>query len=353
MILTEAEGLRKLGTAIFTALGAEEKRAAFVSGTLVEANLCGHDSHGVFYYATYGDRIKKKFIDPKVDPVIVKETPASAYVDGRWGFGQVTAMKVMETAVEKARKSMVAAVGAYNVNHIGRLGYYTTWATTQGMVGMLFANVGNPLVSGFHGTGRTFGTNPVSISTPTATGENFLMDYATSLAAAGKISVARAKHAKIPIHWVRDKNGKQTDDPNAFYDGGYLLGFGEHKGYGLQMAAELLGAVLTGSRTSMDNSQNPPSPNGVFCVAINPEAFVGLEPFKTRSSEVIKIVKSRVPEPGETVLVPGDPERIAKASRLRDGIQLPEDSWDAITRLAAELGIDPSIALKRWSDKAR
>jgi uncharacterized oxidoreductase len=96
----------------------------------------------------------------------------------------------------------------------------------------------------------------------------------------------------------------------------------------------------------MDDSQNPPSPNGVFCIAINPEAFVGLKPFKEKSSEIIKIVKSRKPEQGQTVLVPGDPERISKKQRLRDGIQLPEDTWDQITKISLELGLDPKIALK-------
>ena len=347
MIVTEAQGLRELGIQIFVALGAPKAKAEFVVETLVEANLCGHDSHGVYYFPVYGERIKLGHIHPKENPRIVKETPASAYLDGRWGFGQIAAKKMIEVAVEKAQTSMVAAVGGYNINHIGRLGYYTTWATQQDMVGMMFANVGNPLVSPFHGTGRTFGTNPASISTPTATGENFLMDYATSLAAAGKLSVARAKHVKVPSHWIRDKNGNPTDDPNAFYDGGYLVGFGEHKGYGVQMASELLGAALTGSRTSMEDSQNPPSPNGVFCIAINPEAFVGLQAFKEKSNEIIKIVKSRKPEKGQQVLVPGDPERISKAQKLHDGIQLPEDTWDQITKISKELGIDAKIALKK------
>jgi uncharacterized oxidoreductase len=347
MIVTEAQGLKELGVQIFVALGASKQKAELVTETLVKANLCGHDSHGVFFFPVYGNRIKQGYIHPKENPRIIKETPSSAYIDGRWGFGQVVAMKMMETAVEKAKTNMIAAIGAYNVNHIGRLGYYTTWATEQDMIGMMFANVGNPLVSPFHGTGRTFGTNPVSISSPTATGENFLMDYATSLAAAGKLNVARAKHAKIPTHWARDKNGNPTDDTNAFYDDGYLLGFGEHKGYGLQIASELLGAALTGSRTSMEDSKNPPSPNGVFCIAINPEAFVGLEAFKLKSAEVIKIIKSRKPEKGETVLVPGDPERISCRQRLREGIPLPEDTWWEISKISLELGLDPNIAIKK------
>ena len=346
MIITEAEGLRRLGIQIFSGLGAPEDKAKFVSETLVEANLCGHDSHGVSYYATYGDRIRKGFIKPLFDPVVVKETPSTAHVDGKWGFGQIVAMRMMEIVVEKAKKNMISAVGAFNVNHIGRLGFYTEWATRQNMIAMMFANVGNPIVAGFHGTSRTFGTNPMSISAPTDTGEAFLMDYATSLAAAGKISVARAKKVKIPTSWTRDKDGKQTDDPNAYSEGGWMMGFGEHKGYGLQMVSELLGAALTGSRISMDDSRNPPSPNGVFCIALNPEAFVGLEAFKDKATEIIKIVKSRPPEPGETVLVHGDPERISKKERLKNGIPIPEPTWEQITKLSQELNIDPSIALK-------
>ena len=347
MITTEAQGLRELGTQIFVALGATNSKAEFVAETLVEANLCGHDSHGVYYFSVYGERIRQGHIHPKENPRIVKETSASAYIDGRWGFGQVAAMKMMETAVEKAKTNMVAAVGGFNINHIGRLGYYTTWATEQDMVGMMFVNVGNACVSAFHSIGRTFGTNPASISTPTATGENFLMDYATSFAASGKLSVARAKHVKVPSHWIRDRNGNPTDDPNAYYDGGYLVGFGEHKGYGIQMVSELLGAALTGSRTSMDEIQKPPSTNGVFCIAINPKAFVGLDAFKGKSSDIIKIVKSRKPEKGETVLIPGDPERISKKQRQREGILIPEDSWEQISKISVELGLDPKIALKR------
>jgi LDH2 family malate/lactate/ureidoglycolate dehydrogenase len=325
MIITEAQGLRELGTKIFVALGAPKSKAEFVAETLVEANLCGHDSHGAFYFPVYGERIRQGYIQPKENPRIVKETPTSAYIDGRWGFGQIAAKKMIATAVEKASTNMVAAVGGFNINHIGRLGYYTTWVTEQNMIGMMFANVGNPIVSPFHGAEKAFGTNPASISTPTSTGENFLMDYATSLAAAGKLSVARAKHVKVPSHWIRDKNGNPTDDPNAFYEG----------------------AVLTGSRASMDNSQNPPSPNGVFCIAINPEAFIGLDAFKKKSSEVISYVKSRKPERGETVLIPGDPERISKKKRLSEGIPLPEDSWDQIIKISLELGLDPKIALKK------
>ena len=175
MIVTQAEGLRELGTQIFHAQGAPEEKAAFVAETLVEGNLTGHDSHGVQYFVTYSDRIREGFIDVKAEPQIEKETPTTALVDGRWAFGQLTAMKAMETAVDKAREGMIAAVGAHNCNHIGRLGYYNTWAASQGMIGIMFVNVGNPNVAGYNIQARAFGTNPVSVSSPTGRETTFLL----------------------------------------------------------------------------------------------------------------------------------------------------------------------------------
>ncbi len=161
MITLPAEGLERLGTKIFEALGMGEDRAAFVSHTLVEANLTGHDSHGVFYFVTYADRIRNGFIDVKAEPAVAKETPNTALVDGRWAPGQVTAMRVAELAVEKAKDGMVGAVGAFNCNHIGRVGYYTSWAAGRGAICMMFRQRGKPHRLSLRWTGEGHGDQPL------------------------------------------------------------------------------------------------------------------------------------------------------------------------------------------------
>jgi len=341
MKLFAADKLRQLGVEIFTAQGLAREKAEFLAGTLVEANLTGHDSHGVTYYAAYSNRIKNGHIDVNAEPEIVKETANSALIDGHYAPGQVTAKHLIKVAVEKAKENVVSAVGAYNCNHIGRIGYYTNWAAHQGVVAMLFVNVGGPSVSVYHGMGKAFGTNPFSAAVPTGEAKPFLVDYATSMVAAGKLSVARAKEEKIPLHWVKDKDGKPTDDPSATREGGWLLPFGEHKGYCLQLLTELLGAVLTGSRVGPDPDRTPPSTNGVLAIALDPGAFVGLEALKQGTDEIIDYVKKIEPEPGERVLVPGEPEWESKEQRLRDGIPIPDSTWEQITKLCGELGIDP------------
>lgn len=340
MVVIPVDELKELGVNIFKAQGASEERARFLVGTLVEANLTGHDSHGVHYYVRYSEFIKNGHIKVDEEPVIVKESPSSALIDGRWTFGQVTALKVVETAVEKAKEHMVAGVGAYNCNHIGRIGYYTDWAAKHDIIATFYVNVGNMIVSVHNGLSRAFGTNPFSVSVPTGSDTPFLVDYATSVVAAGKITVARARKSKIPRHWTRDKYGRVTDDPNAMSEGGWLLPFGEYKGQGLQMASELLGAVLTGSRTGLSGITVPPSPNGVFMLAVNPEAFVGLDEFKRSTAELLGKVKSLPAVSGERVMVPGEPEKESKERRLKEGIPVPESTWGEIKALCNRLGVE-------------
>lgn len=346
MIKVQADKITELGIEIFTKQGASLERATFLVDTLVEANLTGHDSHGVFYYVRYSDRIKEGYLKVDAEPKIVKETPGTALIDGNWTFGQITAKKLVETAVDKAKENMVSAVGAFNCNHIGRIGYYTDWAAKQGIITTFYVNVGHPIVSVHNGLGKTFGTNPYSASVPTGGETPFLVDYATSVVAAGKLSVATAKKAKIPKHWTRDQYGRVNDDPTILGQGGWLLPFGEYKGYGLQMVVELLGAVLTGSRIGPSGIGIPPSPNGIFMFAVNPDAFIGLEDFTKNTDALLKQVKEWPALGGERVMVPGMPEQETKAKRLAEGIELPETTYNEIMALCERLDIDADAILK-------
>lgn len=342
MIRVPAEDLMRLGTAIFTALGAPEDKARFIAETIVEANLTGHDSHGVTYYLTYAERVKGGYIDPRAEPRVERETPTTAVIDGCWGFGQLTAMKAMEVAVEKAERSHVAAVAAYRCNHVGRVGYYTAWAARRGFIAMMFLNVGHPVVTVYGGRGRVLGTNPLSIAIPTG-GDPFLLDYATSIVAHGKVKQALLKGERIPRGWIRDREGRETDDPAALEAGGWLLPFGGHKGYCLQLVNELLGSALTGSRSGLDPEEEPPSTNGVFAIAVNPEFSVDLKVFRERCNIILDGVRRCESEAGMRIMIPGEPEWETRRKRLREGIPIPDTLRRSLIALAQELGVDESL----------
>ncbi len=127
---------------ILIKLGASEEEATTVAAHQIGANLAGHDSHGIILLATYADRIKKGHIVPGAPFEVLHETPTTARIDGHWGFGQVVQTKATRLAIEKAQRSMIAAVTVAYQSHVGRLGDYPVMAAKEGLIGMLFCDSG-------------------------------------------------------------------------------------------------------------------------------------------------------------------------------------------------------------------
>jgi len=345
--------LRKLGVAIFECLGTPREYAELVVDLLIDANLVGHDSHGIGYVTIYAKRIREGIIEPKSRPEVINEDLSTALIDGHWGFGQVTARKAMDIAIEKARRASISAVAAFHCNHIGRLGAYTTIAAENDMIGILMANVTHPVVQPYGGASRVFGTNPISVAAPAGENNPFLLDFATSAVAEGKIALAVMKGEKVPIGWIVDKDGVDTDNPRVFstlggtVEGdGRLLSFGArdgHKGYCFSIFVEVLGGILTGAGSIIDGANVHPHENGVLAIVLDVQKFNPLGTFKKRIDSLFSKVHS---EPVDSrfsygqVQVPGEIEWRNREKRLRDGFEVPNSVWQEIVGLAQELGID-------------
>ena len=346
-----AEEIRELEVKILRNLGASQEYAELVVDMLVEASLVGHDSHGVHYITRYAERIKKGIIDPKAVPEVTKETASTAVVDGHWGFGQVTAKKTMEVAIEKAEKSSVSAVGAIHCNHMGRLGAYTSLAAEKNMVGLLAVNVVHPTVQAFGGTTRFFGSNPISVAAPTNQPNPFLLDFATSAVAEGKVGwAAMTGQKKIPQGWIVDEDGHDTEDPLDFSlpngavnenGNGRMLSFGGregHKGYALSFLMEILGGLLPGAGSVSDENMHVYE-NGLLAIVLNVNSFTPITTFKTRINALIKKTHAEPVREGfqyDQVQVPGEFEWRNRETRLQEGIDIPEVAWKQIKQLAEE-----------------
>jgi len=345
--------LRKLGVSIFKHLGAPRDYSELVVDMLVEASLVGHGSHGIRYIPIYAERIKKGIIDIKSRPEVIRETPSTAHIDGHWAFGQATAKKTFEVAIEKAKRSSVSAVAAFHCNHIGRLGAYTMMAAKNDMIGILTANVAHPIVQPFGGASRVFGTNPISVAVPAGEMKPFLLDFATSAVAEGKIGLSAMTGAKIPLGWIVDKEGHETDNPldfstptGAVGEDGRLLSFGSrdsHKGYCLSILMEILGGLLTGAGSFVDGENVHSYENGILAIVLDIEAFTPLDTFKKRIDSLFRKVHTEPVDPqfehGE-VQIPGEFEWRNREKHLREGIEISDPLWEQIVNLAQELGID-------------
>ncbi|MBI2941947.1 MAG: Ldh family oxidoreductase [Chloroflexi bacterium] len=345
MITFTADRLLEVGQRIFLAVGAPEPIAQRVASALVDANLVGHDSHGVIRIPAYVQLVERGYVLPKAQPTVSQDSETTVLVDGGWAFGQVSGEFATRLAIQRARAHKVALVGIVRCNHLGRLGEYTTMAAEKGIVAMVTAGgFGGPTgVAPFGGAGGAFGTNPISFGLPAGEEPGVLVDYATSAVAQGKIQVARAKREPLPPGCILDPEGRPTTDPEDFFRGGVLLPFGGHKGYGLAMVIELLGQALTGAADHTEPGRGGPvyGKSGAIVLAIDAGAFCPAERYRASADATIRRVRGVKPAPGfERVLIPGDPERLTAERRRTEGIPVAEATWEAIVTTGRRLGVD-------------
>src|SRR3979411_789010 len=233
MPIVQADRLTRIGAALLKAAGASDEEAGAVATGCVNANLAGHDSHGIIAIPTYIDRIKVGHIVPGAKWTIVQESPTTTVIDGHWGFGFHVNAKAMALTTEKARTANVAACTVFRQSHVGRLAAYPAMAMREGMIGLATAE-SRPSpkhVAPFGGREARLGTNPISIAVPSALGAPFYLDMATSAVAAGKIQLAVARGEEIPMGWIIDAEGRHTTDPTQYRKGGALLPLGGTEGY--------------------------------------------------------------------------------------------------------------------------
>ena len=81
MPIVQADRLTRIGAALLKAAGASDEEAKAVAVGCVNANLAGHDSHGVIAIPTYIDRIKAGHIVPGAKWTIVRESPTTTVID--------------------------------------------------------------------------------------------------------------------------------------------------------------------------------------------------------------------------------------------------------------------------------
>lgn len=338
MLTMSAPKLRDATHRVFEAAGTPSDLANQMAEVLVESNLVGHDSHGVIPIPAYLRAIKEGNLIPSARPEIIEEAAGSALVDGKYGFGHVAAAFATDVAARKAKENKAAVVSVVRCNHIGRLGEWGSRAAAQGVIALVtVGGSGGPgIAAPFGGGARALSTNPISVGIPAGGMDDMLVDFATTGVAEGKVQVARAKGAQLPSGVLLDKEGKSSTKPEDLYNGGMLLPFGGHKGYGLAMVVELLGAALTpGQKYNRDGKSG-----GAVILAIDAAAFRPLGEFEEAADETLDRVKAIPPGAGFTeVLLPGEPEQRSKAERLKEGIPVAEATWNAIVDAARDLGV--------------
>jgi uncharacterized oxidoreductase len=340
-----AETLLSFSRSLFTTAGVPAEEADRVARSLVDANLCGHDSHGVIRVVQYVKAIEDGVFRPGAAFTVEKETPAVLVADGGWGLGQVQAHRLLERLVPKARRCGVAAGTLRQCAHIGRLGEYAEAAASQRLA--LIATVNghgySRPVAPPGGTDARIGTNPLCLGVPTDRDPVFL-DIGTSVCAEGKVRVLLNKGQPAPEGWLLDAQGRPTTDPGVLYrePRGTILPLGgpqAYKGFGIGLLLDMLAGGLSGAPCSTPGKP-PLGANAVLFVVLDVEQFAGAEHFLSEVSGLAESVRSCPRAEGvQEIQLPGDPERKQRRQRRAAGIPLDDGTWGQLATLAQKLGV--------------
>ena len=340
------ESLETAARQILLSFGCDDSEATIVADHLIRANLAGHDSHGIGMLPMYGAQVKDGNLIPNQTPEMLAPAGAICLVDAKRGFGHRMALMALDHAMETAAEHNVAVLGLRNAGHVSRIGTYSEYCAQHGFVSIHFVNVWGhgPLVAP-HGSSRAgFSTNPISIGMPVDGQASPMLDMATSTVAMGKVRVAHNRGEKIPLGWVIDIDGTDTDDPSPMWlqRSGALTAFGAHKGSGLGIFVELLAGALAGTETVATGTAIPNGVfNNMFSILVNPTGFDDRASIEARVLEFCNELKSHCPaKDTKEVLLPGEPERRYSADRQANGIAVDDETMSQLMTIATAFNAD-------------
>jgi uncharacterized oxidoreductase len=331
-----------LTTEIFLRCGAPLEEARLVADHLVDANLCGVDSHGIIRIPQYVKDVQRGDIRPGAEIRREQETPISAVVDCGWNFGLAAAARAADIAIEKAKNSRVALVVTRHCNHAGRLGYYVERIARAGYWALGFCS--SPLHGHFvvpwGGKDGRLSTNPFAYSIPMPDRPPMVADFSTAQAPEGKIRLYKNRRQKLPKGWIVDAHGQPSTSPLDFYGPpqGGILPFGGalgYRGYSLGLLVELMGSILAGCSPIEDRPGN-----GVAFMLFDPSLVANEDMLRANLIQLATYIKSSRPvQDGGEVLLPGEPEQRMRERNLAEGFEVDPATWSSVLEIAANLDV--------------
>ena len=339
-----ANDLRRHAAELVGALGARPEDAHRVAAALVDADLCGHRSHGVRQLPYYADLAQAGDVDVQAALETVVDAPGLLVLDGHRGFGQVIAGEVAERAALRARDHGMAALAVRNAGHIGRLGEYTEGLARAGFVAMLLATAqgADQQIAPYGGLERRLTNNPLSLAVP---GPDFpiVLDMALSEVAESRVLHAAEIGDEVPVGWVLDADGRPSTRPQDYLDGGSLVtlgGAGSHKGYSLIVLLELIVGLL--ASVALCGPGSPPFANAFVLIAIDARGAAA-----ARSREVADLIawikSARRRDGASEILIPGELEH-RRRQAAGDMVALDAVTVSELDDLAGRLGVDSRLS---------
>jgi uncharacterized oxidoreductase len=345
MTLIPHNVLRDFAAAVFAAAGCSAYESRIVADHLVDANLLGHDSHGVIRVPVYCDWLEQGKVVANRRAECKTDLGAVLVFDGQFGFGQVIGADAMAAAAERATSAGLALVAIRNSGHLGRIGAYAEFLAKAGLVSLHFVNSsgGGIMVTPHGGGERRFSANPIAAGAPGPHGRVFVLDLATAIIAEGSIMLAIDRGESLPPGSIIDGSGRPTINPADFYGPppGAILPFGGHKGSGLSFFCEILAGSLTGGKSGYPGNETAGRfVNNMLSLVISPAALGDMSDYAADVDRLVDWIKSARPAvEGQPVLLPGENGERTRREREKHGIPIDGVTRDRLTMIAERLGV--------------
>ena len=345
------ERLKAFCIKVFQGYGFTEEQSAQITDVLLDADLCGVESHGIQRLIRYHKEITGGMVKTDAVPETVFETPLSAVIEGNDAMGQLLGVQAMNLAIEKASKSGFGMVTVRNSNHYGVARYYARMAAEKDMIGLSMTNSEAIMVPTF-GKQAMIGTNPIAFAMP-AEPVTFCFDGATTVVPRGKLEVYVKRGNGLPLGWALDENGKDSDDADRVLKniiskaGGGILplgGSGEltsgYKGYGYGLLCEIATAILSGGTTSNYIYKTPGRSNIAQCfIALDHGMFGDKKQIEASLSKYLQEVRdSDKAEGKDRIYIPGEKSYESRLRVIKEGVSLNEKTYDEMQMIGQFTG---------------
>lgn len=332
---------------VLVAEGFRPGDAGRVGELMVEADLTGADSHGIFRLPQYVRRLRAGGSNPRPEIAVRRLAPAVAMVEGDNGFGHLVMSQAGETAIAIARENGVAWVGARRSNHAGAGAVHACLPLAAGMIGIYTVVASANHMAIWGGTESLLGTNPFAIAIPMGDGDPVVFDMATTVVSYGTVKGHALLGTPMPEGWMIDaRTGEPLTDPKRSGDG-ILLPIGDYKGSGLALMLGLLAGPLNRAAFGKDvvdfnADDRTVTETGHVLIALDVARFLDPAAFQAEVGRHLADLKASARLPGvERIRLPGEMRAARRRDRAANGVPLPPQLMVQLDRLAGETGAVP------------
>ncbi|MDB5379965.1 MAG: Malate/L-lactate dehydrogenase [Rubritepida sp.] len=340
-----AEAMIAFVAEVLAAEGFRPADARRVGELMVEADLTGADSHGIFRLPQYVRRLRAGGSNPRPDIAVRRLAPAVAMVEGDNGFGHLVMSKAAETAIDLARENGIAWVGARRSNHAGAGAVHACLPLAAGMIGIYTVVASANHMAVWGGADSLLGTNPFAIAIPMGDADPVVFDMATTVVSYGTVKGHALLGTPMPEGWMIDATtGEPLTDPKRSAEG-ILLPIGGYKGSGLALMLGLLAGPLNRAAFGKDvvdfnADDRTVAETGHVLIALDVARFLDPAAFQAEVARHLADMRASARLPGvERIRLPGEMRATRRRDRAVYGVPLPPQLMAQLDRLAAETGV--------------